>query len=372
MKVPRHWLGSTMRADFQDLRSLASCLVGRFPDHIDWDCVIALANQTMTITSLATAVHSADPAGVPDEVRDYLGVIYASNAKRNAMLHSQLEEAVASLNQTGIEPVIMKGAAVILTQGTSDFGGRILIDLDLMVRPPKMHDAIRALRAIGYHARIDGGAQTWPGDPEAHLPTVLERASDAGSIDLHCRPKGPASFKDIEWLYQNSTRAGLGEGYAHIPSGFAQIVYLVLHDQFQDGDYWRGLIDLRHLLDIASIAGSAEEIDWAEIRSLFAAGYEQNATDTQILTANALFGVPDITGLKIGILPRLQFLRRKLQLGSSYLRRPLTIATFLSEITSYPSWDRYGGISYASRRLELKRVAREFRRVFRSKPLGKA
>lgn len=372
MTAPKPWLGSTMRADFQGLRSLASCLVGRFPDDVDWDCVIALANQTMTITSLAAAVHSAEPTGVPDEVRDYLDVIYTSNAKRNAMLHSQLEEAVACLNEAGIEPVIMKGAAVLLSQATPNFGGRILIDLDLMVRPPKMQEAIQALQAIGYDVSIDGGARTWPGDPEAHLPTVLGRGSDAGSIDLHCRPKGPASFKDIEWLYQNSTRSDLGKGHAYIPSGFAQIVYLILHDQFQDGDYWRGLIDLRHLLDIVSIARSADEIDWSGIRSLFAAGYEQNATDTQILTVNALFGIPDIARLKIGILPRFQFLRRKLQLGRGYLRHPLTIAAFLSEIVSYPSWDRYGGISHASRRQELKRVAREFRRVFRPKPLGKA
>ena len=105
MKLPWHWSGSTMRADFHGLHNLASCMLGKFPADVDWDSVIALANQTMTISSLATALHAVDPAGVPDDVRDYLGVIYTSNAKRNAMLHSQLEEAVACLNDAGIEPV---------------------------------------------------------------------------------------------------------------------------------------------------------------------------------------------------------------------------------------------------------------------------
>ncbi|WP_457584915.1 nucleotidyltransferase family protein [Ensifer canadensis] len=360
------------RIDFQVLRSLAAYLVGEDPPDMDWDAIVELANQTITITALAAAALSADrQRSIPDDVRQYLAVIHASNLKRNAMLAAQLDNAAECLNDAGIEPIVMKGAAILMEE-TSDPAGRILTDLDLLVRPARMHDAIRALQAIGYEVRIDGGIGSWPGDPDSHLPTVLDRPSDAGSIDLHCRPKGPASFKDVEWLYTNSRRVPLGGGYIYVPSGFAQIVYLVLHDQFQDGDYWRGLIDLRHLLDIVRISQAGEQIDWAKFRSLFARGYEQNATDTQILTLHALFGAPDFSELKIGVLPRRQLDRRKLQLGKGYLRHLLTVVTLFSEIPHYPSWDRYGDSSPVSSRHGWTRLTREVRRIFRRKPLGKA
>ena len=373
MKALQRWPDSMMPHDFKHLLSLTACLLGTFSADIDWDGVIEIANRTMTVTSLAAAVRSAEPSGIPEEVSNYLTVIGESNVKRNAMLRSQLDEAVACLNRSAIEPVITKGAATLVHQPRGYSDGRILVDLDLMVRPNAMHDAIGALSEIGYQVRIDGGAGTWPGDPGAHLPTMLDRVSDAGSIDLQCRPKGPAAFKDIEWLYSNSSQRRLGSGNAYLPSASAQIVSLILHDQFQDGDYWRGLIDLRHLLDIVHLSQiSPLEIDWADIRSLFHAGYERHAVDTQLLTLSLLFGVPGVLPFKVGMLARLQWQRRKLQLGKSYLRPPLTAVTLLSEIASYSSWDRYGGQPHRSRRRQLTRIAREFRRYFRPVPLGKA
>jgi len=105
--------------------------------------------------------------------------------------------------------------------------------------------------------------------------------------------------------------------------------------------------------------------------SLFARGYERHAVETQILTADMLFGMGVASALSAGKLPRLQLQRRRVQLGRDYLFVPFTVFTLLTEIAHYPSWDRYGGESYPSRRQEAKRKLRELRRIFRSRPSGK-
>lgn len=354
---------------YRSLLALTSCLKGNPPADVDWEHVIALANESLTVSSLALAARKY-AGDVPEDVRRYLSLIYDRNAERNRRLLAQLTEAVHCLNRIGVEPVLMKGAAILVGQKPDEIGARMLTDLDILVRPADMASSIGALQDIGYEIRLAAGSGSWPGNPKFHLPAVLERPTDAGSIDLQCRPKGPASFSDIEWLYGHSRRIALDGGDVCVPSPFAQIVFLILHDQFQDGDYWRGLIDLRHLLDLSKLAAS-DSVDWEHLMSLFARGYERHAVETQILTADTLFGIGGASGLSAGKLPRLQLQRRRVQLGRDYLVVPLTVFTLLTEIAHYPSWDRYGGEPYPSRRQEAKRKIRELRRIFRSRPSGK-
>jgi hypothetical protein len=360
------------RNSYRNLLALAACFNGSIPERIDWDEVIKLANKSLTITSLAAAITKlARTEDIPEDVRVYLALLYERNVQRNSRLLNQLKEAVTCLNSADIEPVVMKGAAILLAQKQGEIGARILTDLDVLVRPADMSGAIRALRRIGYEIRVAVGSGSWPGNPKFHLPAVLVRPTDAASIDLQCRPRGPASFSDIEWLYHNSIQMAFDGGDVFVPSPFAQIVYLMLHDQFQDGDYWRGLIDLRHILDIANLARLGD-ISWDALRALFANGYERNAVDTQILTATALFGVSTVSKLPFGKLSHLQLARRKVQIGRRYLAAPFTLLTLLTEVFHYSSWDRFGGDPCPTRLQEAKRKVRELRRIFRPTPLGKA
>ncbi|PDT50450.1 hypothetical protein CO661_02170 [Sinorhizobium fredii] len=356
---------------YQTLLALVSCLNGSIPKDINWDEVIDFANRSLTISSLAAAIRKLPASdNIPGDVCDYLSVLYERNAERNLRLLAQLKEAVCSLNRTGIQPVVMKGAAVLLAQGPEEIGARILADLDILVHPADIPVAVKALESIGYEMQFGGASGSWPGNPNFHLPAVLARPTDVGSIDLQCRPRGPASFSDIQWLYDNSRWMALDGGSVHVPSSFAQIIYLILHDQFQDGDYWRGLMDLRHLLDISTIARGSE-IDWYALRLLFGAGYERNAADTQILTVGKLFEIREIERMSFGRLPHLQFARRRIQLERQFLRFPFTLLTLLTEISHYSSWDRFGGEPYPDRWQEAERKIRELRRVFRPRPLGK-
>ena len=356
-------------SSWSDLVALTSCLNGHIPKDLNWDGIVALANRSLTITSLAGAMTDTKPH-LPEDLTNYLSMISRRNTERNCRLKAQLAEAAASLNDIGIEPVVMKGTAILVRAALKDIGARLLTDLDIIVRPQDMQSATKALCRAGYSVALSSGEGSWPGNAGYHLPVVLARPADVGSIDLQCRLKGPASFGDAEWLYRDSCMVDLGGCRVRVPTPFAQIVLLILHDQFQDGDYWRGLMDLRHLLDIARLA-RATSIDWNKLISLFASGYERNAVETQILTAARLFGLDRTASTEVGSSARVQFARRRLQLGRDYLSAPLTLLTLISEVAHYRSWDRFGGEPYPSQRRELMRKAREFRRNFRAKPPGK-
>ena len=347
------------------------CLSGSFRGDVDWHALIKLANESLMIAHLAAAMQGVPAtAGIPDDVRAFLDEVFERNLQRNTRMKAQLEEAVKCLNGVGIEPAVMKGAAILLSS-TPAFSRRILIDLDILVRPADMPAALAALQGNGYEVRIGAATASWPGDPDALLPIVLARPSDVGSIDLQCRLKGPASFSDIGWFYANSTPHDLSGGTVYVPSTTAQAIYLLLHDQFQDGDYWRGLIDLRHLYDIAALVESSGPIDTGYIRSLFSKGYESNAVDTQLMTLAALFPALKIDCSLAGPLARAQLRRRRLQISWRRLMPMLTIVSMLSEARYYGSWDRFGGPPQGSLRGGAKHRLRELRRNFRPVALGK-
>jgi hypothetical protein len=357
---------------FASIEALVACLTGRFEGRLDWDRLVALANQSLTITSFAAQARKAPDLVLPEEVAAYLEAIHERNRDRNRRLLAQLQDVALCLNRGGIEVAVMKGAAILIAELQEDLGDRLLTDLDLLVRPEAMFPAIEAMKGLGYDVRIGHGAGSWPGNPDFHLPTVLSRPDDAGSIDLQCRPRGPASFGDPDWLFSHSRERLLGEARVMEPSAMLQIVYLLLHDQFQDGDYWRGLIDLRHLLDIHRLSAREPSKERGAILGLFKQGYERHAIETQFLTLDALFGRAErAKPAELSRRARLQLVRRRLQVEGPLLMKPLTALSLLSEIGDYAAWDRFGGEPHRSWREESWRRLREVRRIFRPHQLGK-
>jgi hypothetical protein len=72
----------------------------------------------------------------------------------------QLEEACSALVSAGIEPVLLKGAALVCS-GVVGGGERPMGDLDLLVTRSEVEAATRVLRELGYAARTPEHTRTW-------------------------------------------------------------------------------------------------------------------------------------------------------------------------------------------------------------------
>src|SRR4051812_43313834 len=115
------------------VEALAACLRGRPPQPLDWNEIIREANEHLVSPALGDALARQDLVRVPDDLGAYLRLIHDRNLERNTRLRAQALEAVAALNAIGIEPVLLKGVCVLLTEPNERRGLRMISDIDLQV-----------------------------------------------------------------------------------------------------------------------------------------------------------------------------------------------------------------------------------------------
>jgi hypothetical protein len=300
-------------------RGLVDCLTGKPRAPRDWRSLVALASETLTIGSLAEALLAGDDrVDVPDEVRELLGDVRDRARKRNRLAIGQFRELLAPLNGIGVRPIAMKGLARLLS--SPDEQSRLLSDIDLLVPVEQRNACVLALAGIGY--RIVEGAQD-------DRPPVLARALDAGTVDLHTRLKPPWLKLAYHDIAPHCRQLELPEGVALLPSATCQLALEILHDQLHDRDYWRGLVDVRHLIDVHHLV--REGVDWPLLASFFEAGIPRRALKVQMLTARGLLKIDAPEQYCDGAWTRLQLLRRRLQARLPVMRALFTLLTIVAD-----------------------------------------
>lgn len=267
----------------KSLDALSALLAGERPVDADWMAVLALANETFVTPALyAAALTTGTVSHFPDEVRTYLADVCARNRERNRRLFGQLHEALAILNRAGIEPTLIKGAAFWAMIGRPAEHDRLMADVDLVVEPDDEAVAIRALEDAGFTTYGRYG-------PPFHIAAELARAQDVGLVDLHRRPPGPEDLAHAAMKAPGQMLSLEWDGVrARVPSPAVQVFVLVLHDQYQDGGYWRGGFALRHLLEIAALTRSPAGVDWSVLRGLAQSRLIRNVTDAHLRAAQIL------------------------------------------------------------------------------------
>ncbi|HKH21741.1 MAG TPA: nucleotidyltransferase family protein [Gammaproteobacteria bacterium] len=294
------------------------CLQGRVPKHVDWVSLLGLANETLTTPALKEfATRFKDQ--IPEDVYFYIREMFERNVVRNDRLAAQLAEAVAAINDRGVTPVLLKGAAMLATAPRANHGFRLMSDLDILVSPDEVESTLDALLARSYTVHY----QT-PPDWAGNWHMDLQRPIDVGMIDLHRAPPGPAFFyRQLGDVKQHCKIAHIGKGSAYIPSATYQALILTIHDQFQDSDYWTGNIDMRHLLELRDLAQSPEGIDWNLLASFTPNKLARNALETHLVALFYLFEVDVPARMRNRFIPRIQHWRRLAQARLPFLRQAL-------------------------------------------------
>lgn len=289
---------------------------------MDWEAIVAQANRSLTTPALATRLAAVDPALLPADLVVFLQDVLARNERRNRLLLDQCEEVLTLLNAGGIVPTLHKGVALLLGCPPS-MRSRLVSDLDLGVPPHDWLRALALLEAGGYAVHAKGANRV------NELTLDLVRADRAAMIDLHRVARGPDDLTRRLSADHPGRPVQLGAGQALLPSPTRLFVELVLHDQFHDGDFWRGHLDLRHLLDMVMLAeAEAEEpLDFAAVIAAFLGARNRTILTTQLITASRLLGLPLPDGLAPGWFARLQYRRRRLQLRHGWTGPALSLLT---------------------------------------------
>ncbi|WP_338244453.1 nucleotidyltransferase family protein [Aurantiacibacter hainanensis] len=314
------------RAEQANLAALCAALKGEIQHGVEWTAMIALANRTLVTPVLASTLAGHDC--IPEEVREFLDHIAARTRARNEAMRAQLEDAADALAQAGLQPVLLKGAQ-FLADGSQASGERLFADLDLLLPRSQEEQAVAALGRKGFTR--DSSSVS----PEDGMN--LKRESDAGGLDLHFRLRALPGAPGYDELLPFTVPATVGNSEVLALNHSAQAAVLIAHDQIQERDYWCGLIDLRHMLDLHQMTQRHGPLDIEALHRLFPTGASRRALDTQLLTASRLFGMPLPPDWRPRSWARVQAARREWQLARPGAMPLLTAASLVADLPALAS-----------------------------------
>ncbi len=213
-----------------------------------WPAVLSLADREQ----VAPLVHEAVAActNIPESVTRALAQPYRRAGIANAEAYAQLAEVLRALSVAGVDPVLLKGAA--LARFTyRDAALRAFTDLDILVRPEHIEAAHQALCGAGYV--IAGGR---PSAADVAWRQARGYGDPAGrrlAVDLHWRYTGYPLLIDGDstGVFARARPVDVDGQRAFVPAPEDMLVALGLHFA---RDLWYGKPRLRYLCDAAEVA----------------------------------------------------------------------------------------------------------------------
>ncbi len=320
---------------------------------LPWDSLLEIANRAFLTPALCAALSDErlSPA-VPDGVTTYLAELSRLNRLRNRRLKAQLAELVAALNDQGIGPVLLKGAAVLFTRGDAYATSRMVTDLDILVAPDQASAALAALAKRGYR-KISEHA------PPPHTLGDFARAQDVGAVDLHIALLNEPALLPIGDMLARAVDYTADGHHVRVLAPTDRVLHLLLHDLVQDQGLHDGRLNIRHLHEFALLAAGNTPIDWAAIRAHLARHRLHMALDLWLLAAGTFFGIrmPLPSAPSLGA--RLLFWRALAQLRHPRIARWNEV---FGNLHRSLSWYR---LANRERRLPRIRRAAEYLRIYR-------
>jgi hypothetical protein len=191
--------------------------------------------------------------GVDDPRMAHLKGVYRHAWYANQRLLHDGAMAVRHLQAAGIDPVLLKGAALIALYH-DDVAVRPMDDVDLFVAPEEAPRAVELLSAAGFQYREPRELT----DLMRFRHAVALHGQDGRTIDLHWSALFPRS--DDEHLRRDAVAARLGSTRTLAPSPTDQLLLACAH-----GLGWAPA-PLRWITDALLILRAAgDEIEWGEL-----------------------------------------------------------------------------------------------------------
>jgi hypothetical protein len=274
-----------MRHDTPEFSLIADALTGNreltlCPDW-DWDQTVAIAAREEVLPTLAGKL------SCPPDLSDFFETIHELNAERNRQLIGEIETLALLLNQAGIEPVLLKGAAYLVTGVYPDTADRLLHDIDFLISEGDSSRAFEIIRRAGY-------------DPYVPSPIALLLHHHPALAQVHRVPVeihhslGRSACRAIltaDEMVKGSTGVRLGRAAVRVPSPEHLMTHLIVHSQLQHGPYCRIWPTLRNMLDVVLVAGRFT-IDWDAIRGRFRGHGNTSLLNLHLMQIEKTLGFP--------------------------------------------------------------------------------
>lgn len=304
----------------RSIGQLASIFAGALPKKPDWIGIVEIANQELITAELYDCLRQLGALDtLPGDLRSFLDEVDDRVGDRMLRLSDTLFDALTVLNRAEITPLLLKGSCWLARFDPRQPGPvkrRIVSDLDLLVQPADLPSAIEALEMGGFSMIHDHR------DESLHDVVVLGRPTDVGAIDLHQNPPGPRAAMNLDQLHARSLSTTFRGLPARISTAEDQILLLAAHDQFQDGHFWRGGFNFRHLLDIARLSSAPNPVEWNALLAMCRSPTARMAMVAQLTAARSLVAAQIPPQLPGSVWGKAHYWRQRAQFTWPLINRP--------------------------------------------------
>jgi hypothetical protein len=251
-----------------------------------WEMLISLANDFLVSAAVGCALRSkGTPETMPQSIADYFEGMAFLNRQRNSCIREEAVFVANILNQNGVEPIFLKGAANLLSGLYADPAYRYMVDVDILVPQESLDHCIAAMLREGYQPLATP-------DAFAHHYAPLGRANSMVSVELHVEPLDTAygAFLRSTDIMNSAIPLDISGISASIPRPWCRIVHSIVHAELVDHGLIFGTIAIRELLDVALLARTLDGLsDLPPIRKTFQRR-GRIACGFHLLAATKLFG----------------------------------------------------------------------------------
>jgi hypothetical protein len=251
-----------------------------------WDVVLQLVLRERVGPLVHRRLHGEQAA--PATVRAILEHAAARSRAAAADAYAQLAELLRLLEAAGVEPLVLKGAALAgPTYG--DAALRPFSDLDLLVRQADIDAADRALREAGY--AISGGRPSEVDRTWRHGRGYFDPRGRRLPVDVHWRLAGYPNLLELDHgqFFARGVRAPARGLTVPVPSAADMIIALAVAFL---REFWYGKPKLRYLRDVAEVT-ARHAVDWALVERVSdGAPLLRFATRLGLEAAAEMFGAP--------------------------------------------------------------------------------
>lgn len=295
---------------------LASTDLPANPD--EWEKVLRLSGTHLVTPQLRWALREqALFSELPADVAEYLDAVYILNLEKNQQCKDQLAHCVGVMNNAGVRPVLLKGAAVIAAGLYPTPGERMISDLDILIPSGSLTLILEKLTESGYEPYVEAGMEL-PNpigfERQDHHYAPLVSKDWPVAIELHVHPVHLPFDKLLssEEVFEEATRLCWRGKDCLLPSPTHLIVHNLIHSFIVDTQLAFHRLSIRQLLEFVLLSKFyCNQIDWqAVFNRLELHGYGRSLRQ-YVALANACleFKIPkevDISGIsKFGISPYL-------------------------------------------------------------------
>jgi len=253
-------LACTQKASREEL---AKKIAAPLSQDLDWDFLIRVCYRNAVFPLVFTNLLKAAPNALPDEVRSMVSDALKHRTETNMFLTSQLFRILRTFESANIPLLPFKGALLSI-QAYGDPALRMYGDLDLLVQPKHLNEAIQLLQKSGYKPVT---SVSWLQKSNWYISRQkdVHFVDDSGQtvLELHWKLSG-SHFglpKEMNRLWDRLESIRLAGSDVPNLSFNDLLIYLCLHGSRHSWERFGWICDVYYLL------ASRDDIDWTSILS---------------------------------------------------------------------------------------------------------